>query len=121
MVLQYKAVIKDRNRSLTPDMRNAFKFINKLSGIPRIMCLPHQITTMVAYNTKADILVGIDSKSVQYMGDFYPILKKPVTELAKKYALDYLFLRESFAKLGDLKIKNAKVVFRSGDIVLVRL
>lgn len=121
LVLQYKAVIKDKNRSLTEDMRNTFRFINKLQGVPRIMCLPHQITTMVAYNTKADILVGIDSKSVQYMGDFYPVLKKPVSELAKKYALDYLFLRESFAKLKDLKIRNAKIAFRSGDIVLVKL
>ncbi len=121
LTLQYKAVIKDRNRSLTKDMRDVFRFINKLPERPRIMCLPHQITTMVAYNTKADILVGIDSKSVQYMGDFYPMLKKPISYLAKKYALDYLFLRESFAKFKDLKIRNGKVVFRSGDIVLVRL
>jgi len=121
LIVQYKAVIKDKNRSLTGDMKNTFKFINKLKGTPRIMCLPHQITTMVAYNTKADILVGIDSYSVKFMGDFYPVLKKPVSELAKKYKLDYLFLRESFAKLKDLKIKNAKVVYKSGDIVLVKL
>lgn len=121
LVIQYKAVIKDKNRSFTKEMRNACRFINKLPGTPRIMCLPHQVTTMVAYNSKADILVGIDSKSVQYMGDFYPVLKKPVTILAKKYNLDYLFLRESFAKLKDLKIKNAKVVYNSGGIVLVRL
>lgn len=121
LVIQYKAIIKDKNRSFTEDMRDACRFINKLSGTPRIMCLPHQVTTMVAYNSKADILVGIDSRSVQYMGDFYPVLKKPISALAKKYNLDYLFLRESFAKLKDLKIKNAKVVYNSGDIVLVKL
>lgn len=121
LILQYKVIIKDKNRSLTQDMRNTFKFINKLPGIPRIMCLPHQVTTMTAYNTKADILVGIDSHSVQYMGDFYPVLKKPISYLARKYALDYLFLRESFAKLEDLKLKNAKVVYKSGDTVLVKL
>lgn len=110
LIIQYKAVIKDKNRSFTKDMRNACRFVNKLSGTPRIMCLPHQITTMAAYNTKADILVGIDSHSVQYMGDFYPVLKKPISELAKKHNLDYLFLRESFAKLKDLKIRNAKIV-----------
>lgn len=121
LFVQYKAVIKDKNRSLTIDMRNTFKYINRLKRRPRIMCLPHQITTMVAYNTKADILVGIDSKSVQYMGDFYPVLKKPVSQLAKKHNLDYLFLRESFAKLKDLKIRGAKVVYKSGDIVLVKI
>lgn len=121
LVIQYKAVIKDKNRSFTKDMRDTCQFIKKLPGTPRIMCLPHQVTTMVAYNTNADILVGIDSHSVQYMGDFYPVLKKPISELAKKYKLDYLFLRESFAKLKDLKIKNAKIVYSSGDIVLVKL
>lgn len=121
LVIQYKAIIKDKNRSFTKDMRNVCKFINRLSGIPRIMCLPHQITTMVAYHTKADILVGIDSKSVQSMGNFYPLLKKPISELAKQYNLNYLILRESFAKLRDLKIKNGKVVFRSGDVILVKL
>lgn len=121
LAVQYKAVIKDKNRSLTEDMRNAFKFINKLPGTPRIMCLPHQITTMVAYNTKADILVGINSQSVQNMGDFYPVLKKPISELAKRYNLSHLFLKESFARLKDLKIKNGKVVYRSGDITLVKL
>lgn len=121
LAVQYKAVIKDKNRSLTQDMRNTFKFINKLPGTPRIMCLPHQITTMAVYNTKADILVGIDSYSVKYMGDFYPVLKKSVSQLAKKFNLDYLFLRESFAKLKDLKIRGAKVVYKSGDIVFVKL
>lgn len=121
LVIQYKAVIKDKNRSLTEDMRNVFKFVNKLPGTPRIMCLPHQITTMVAYNTKADILVGIDSYSVKFMGDFYPVLRKPISELAKKYDLSHLFLRESFAKLKDLKLKKSKIVCRSGDIVLVKL
>lgn len=121
LLIQYKAIIKDKNRSLTKDMMDTFKFINKLKGTPRIMCLPHQITTMTAYNTKADILVGIDSHSVQYMGDFYPILKKSIPELTKKYDLDYLLLRESFAKLKDLKIKKPKVVFKSGDISLIKL
>lgn len=121
LIIQYKAVIKDKNRSFTKDLRDMCAFINKLSGTPRIMCLPHQITTMVVYNSKADILVGINSQSVQYMGDFYPILKKPVASLAKKYNLDYLLLRESFAKLKDLKIKNAKIIYNSGDIVLVKL
>jgi hypothetical protein len=121
LTIQYKAVIKDKNRSFTKDMSNACKFINKLPGTPRIMCLPHQVTTMVAYNSKADILVGIDSESVQRMSDFYPVLKKPISYLAKKYELNYLFLRESFAKLKDLKIRNAKIVYSSGDIILIRL
>ena len=58
--VQKKAVISDKNRSLTNDMQQMFSYINTLPETPRIMCIPHQITTMVVYNTKADILVNFD-------------------------------------------------------------
>ncbi len=76
---------------------------------------------MTIYNTKADVLVNADNPGLMQIQEVYPILKKPISYLQKKYSLDYLLLRESFAKLTDLKFKNAKVVYRSGDIVLVKL
>lgn len=121
--MQYKVIIKDKNRSLTLDMKKVFLFINKLSGKPRIMCIPHQMTTMTIYNTKADVLVGFDNdpKTLKLLNDFYPVLKISIPKLAKKYKLNYLLLRESFAKLKDLKIKKPKIVYRAGDNVLVKL
>lgn len=119
--VQVKGIITDKNRSLTKELNDAFTYINKLPGLPRIMCIPHQITTMTVYNTKADVLVNADNPGLMKIMDFYPILKRSVKELAKMYKLDYLLLRESFATLQDLRLKQANIVFKSGDVLLVKL
>lgn len=121
LFFQIKGIITDKNRSLTSDLKKAYGFINSLKGTPRIICIPHQITTMTVYNTKADVLVNADNPGLMRIQEVYPILKKPLSYLKEKYSLDYLLLRESFAKLDDLKIKEPNIVFRSGNILLIRL
>ena len=121
LFIQKKGIIDDTNRTLTDNMKHAFKFINKLPGTPRIMCIPHQITTMTVYNTRADVLVNADNPGLMKLTDFYPVLKMPVVELARKYNLDYLLLRETFAKTEDLKIKKPNIIYRSGDILILKL
>ena len=121
LVIQIKGIIKDRNRTLSKELKQVFSYINKLPGTPRIICIPHQITTMTVYNTKADVLVNADNPGLMRIMDFYPVLKKSVKDLAKEYNLDYLLLRESFAKLSDLKIRGTKIVFESGDIKVIKL
>ncbi len=121
LFVQIKGVIKDKNRSVTHELQDTFSYINKLPGIPRIMCIPHQITTMTVYNTKADVLVNADNPQLMTMFDFYPVLKKPIEYLQKKYKLSHLLLRESYAELEDLKMKKPNIIFRSGDVILVKL
>lgn len=119
--IQIKGIIKDKNRSLTKDLANIYAYINKLPTSTRIICIPHQITTMTVYNTKANVLVNADNKGLMRIMDIYPILKKPIAQLKEEYNLHYLLLRESFASLKDLKLQKAKIQFRAGDIALVRL
>lgn len=121
LFFQIKGIITDKNRSLTPDLKKAYWFINRLKGTPRIICIPHQITTMTVYNTKADVLVNADNPGLMKIQEVYPILKKPIKFLKEKYSLDYLLLRESFARLEDLKINKPNIEFRSGDVFLIRL
>jgi len=121
LFVQIKGIIKDKNRSLTENLIKTFEFINTLPEKPRIMCIPHQITTMTVYNTKADVLVNADNPGLMKITDVYPIIKMPVKQLTTKYNLNYLLLRESFVRLKDLKIKNPEVVYSSGDIFLVKL
>lgn len=118
--VQIKLIIKDKTRSKTSDMQKAFAFINRLPGKTRIICIPHQITTMTIYNTKAEVLVNANNLGLfRDMMDFYPVLKKSIKEIAKKFDLNYLLLRESYASLKELKISERKVIFRSGDIAVV--
>jgi hypothetical protein len=111
----------DKNRTLTEDIKKVFSYINKLPGTPRIMCIPHQITTMVVYHTKAEILVNADNPGLIKIMDFYPILKKPISKFAKEYNLDYLLINESYAYLNELRLGAKKIVYRSGNIVLLAI
>lgn len=119
--IQIKGVIKDKNRSLTPELEKMYSYINKLPGKPRIICIPHQITTMTVFNTKAEILVNADNPGLMRLSKFFPILAVPLSELKKEYKLDFLLLRESFAKEKDLVGRGTKVVYQISDIKLIRL
>jgi len=121
LYVQIKGIIMDKNRTLTEDIKKVFSYINKLPGTPRIMCIPHQITTMVVYHTKAEILVNADNPGLIKIMDFYPILKKPISKLAKEYNLDYLLINESYAYLNELRLGAKKIVYRSGNIVLLAI
>jgi hypothetical protein len=121
LFIQIKGIIKDKNRSLTHELLDLFAYVNKLPGTPRIMCIPHQITTMTVYHTKADILVNADNKGLMEIMQFYPILKVPIEELKMKYRLDYLILKESFAKLNEINLKKSKIIYNSKGMLLIKL
>ncbi len=118
--LQWKGIIKDKNRSMTSDMILVFSFINKYKD-PRILCIPHQITTMVLYNTKAKVLVDIESGTLQKISDVFPVLKKNVYEIAKKYNLNLLVLKKDYATMKELRIKNKDLLFDSGDTQVIAI
>jgi len=121
LLLQIKGIIKDKNRSLTKELIEMYIYINKLPGKLRILCIPHQITTMTVYNTKADIFVNADNPGLMKIQDVYPVLKKPIIALQKEYNLNYVLFRESFARLKDAKLKKSEIQHRVGDIVLIKL
>ena len=76
---------------------------------------------MTVYHTKAEILVNADNKGLMEIMQFYPVLKLSIEELKSKYKLDYLILKESFAKLEELKLKKAKVVYNLNGMLLIKL
>jgi hypothetical protein len=119
--IQTKAIIKDRNRSVTGEMMDVFNYINKMKNTPRIICVPHQNTTMTVYLTKAQVFVNADNPGLLRITEVYPILRKPIKELAKKYNLTHALVKESFVTLKELKLNEKDVVFKSGDVKLVRL
>lgn len=118
---QNKAVLKDKNRSLTEDLYKIYNKINSIKGIPRILCIPHQITTMTLYHTKADVLVNADNPGLMEITDIYPIFKTNLVKLIKKHNLTHLILRQSFANTHEMKVEKYKIVTRSGDILLIDL
>lgn len=118
---QWKGIIKDQSRSLTNDMEEVFKYINKLKPTPRILCIPHQITTMILYNTKAKVLVDIQAGTLEKISDVFPILLKPVPEIAEKYNLNILILRKDYATMEELKLSKKDLLFESQDAQIFKI
>ncbi len=121
LFIQIKGVIKDKNRSITSDLEKVFSFINKQNTRPRIVCIPHQNTTMTIYHTKAQVFVNADNPGLMRVQEVYPILTVPINELARKYDLTHALVKESFATLKELGLSQKKVVYESGDVKLVSL
>lgn len=119
--LQIKGIIEDKNRSMTKDMNEVFKFINKLKPKPRILCIPHQITTMIVYNTKAEVLVEIQAGDLRRIDDVFPVLQKPISEIAKKYALNLLVIKKDYVEAKELNLKMKSLIFETETVQVFKI
>lgn len=117
LFLQIKGIIGDKNRTMTKDMNRVFRLINKLKS-PRILCVPHQITTMVLYNTKAKVMVEIQAGDLSRITDIFPVIRKPIPELARKYNLNLLILKKDYVSSKELHL-NPKSMLLETDTTQV--
>ena len=121
LVIQLKGVINDKNRSVTGELQKIFLYVNKMKKTPRIICVPHQNTTLMVYHTKAQVFVNADNPGLMRVQETYPILKKSLKEMAEKYDLTHALIRTGFVTLKELNLKQKDVEFASGDVMLVKI
>lgn len=121
LFIQMKGIIKDRNRSITDDMWNVFDYMNSYKGTMRVICIPHQNTTMTIYCTNKDVFVNADNPGLLRIQEVYPILKVPLVELKTKYKLTHALVKESFVTLLELKLSRKNIEYQSGDVMVVRI
>lgn len=120
-VIQLKGIINDKNRSVTGELKKIFEYVNRMKKTPRIICVPHQNTTLMVYHTKAQVFVNADNPGLMRVQETYPILKKSLKEMAKKYNLTHVLIRTGFVTLKELNLNKKDVEFESGDVMLVKL
>jgi hypothetical protein len=121
LVIQRKAIIKEKLRSVTPEMEQMFSYLKSLYKKPKLLCIPHQITTNVMYHTNCPVFVNADYSNINKISDVYPYIKKPLKEIMRKYELDLILLNEDYATIKDLKIKNFKVIKKVGNFLLIQI
>lgn len=121
LFIQMKGIIKDRNRSITDDMWNVFDYVNSVKGKMRIICVPHQNTTMTVYHTNKPVFVNADNPGLLRIQEVYPILRLSLKELKEKYDLTHALVKESFATLEELDLKKKDIVYQSGDVMVVKI
>lgn len=121
IVIQRKAIIKDRLRTLIPELEDMYLYIKKMKKKPRILCIPHQITTNTIFHTGAEVFVNANYRDIEKISEAYPFFRVPIKRFMKKHKLDLILLNEEYAKISDLKIRGYKELKRFGNIVLLSI
>lgn len=121
VVIQRKAIIKDRLRTITPELEELFKYLRNQKKKPRLLCIPHQITTNVIYHTGCSVFVNADYTNISKISDVYPYMKLDVAKVMKKHDLDAIILNEEYASIQDLKLKKYTVEKKFGNYLLITL
>lgn len=121
IIIQSKAIIKEKLRTITPDMLKIFNYLKSLEKKPNLLCIPHQITTNTIYHTDCPVFVNADYTNIEKISEVYPYFRLPIAEIMKKYKLDMIFLNEDYAKIEDLKLKNYKLIKRVNEFCLIIL
>lgn len=120
LVIQRKAIIKDRLRSITPEMIQVFKYLKNLKNKPSLLCIPHQITTSTIYHTKCPVFVNADYKSIDKISDVYPFLRKNIRQVMKENNLDWILLNQDYAGVSDLRIGKYKKIFEFKNFIILK-
>ena len=119
LVIQRKGIIKDRLRTLTPSMESMFSYLKSLKVKPRLICIPHQITTNTIYHTDCPVFVNANYTTINKISEVYPYLRKPIRKIMEKYDLDMILLNQEYAQPEDLKIRY-KIVKKIENFLLIK-
>lgn len=120
VVIQRKGIIKDKLRTITPSMQNMFSYLKSLKEKPRLLCIPHQITTNTIYHTGCPVFVNASYASIDKISEVYPYLRKSVPYIMKKYNLEMILLNEDYAKVQDLNLARYKIIYKINNFILIK-
>lgn len=119
LVIQRKGIVKDTLRTVTGSMEKMFTYLKNLETKPKLLCIPHQITTSTIYHTGCKVFVNANYTTIERISDVYPYLKKPIRAIMKEHNLDMILLNEEYARARDLKIRY-KVIKKIDNFFLLR-
>lgn len=120
--LQYKAVVLDRARSINKDVWEIINYINKHSGKNiRLAMFPLQLGDAILYFTKCSILTSDLYSGLRKLDDLFPVLKKPLIEIIKKYHINHIFFDRNYVQLEELKLKKYKILLDINNFTLLKV
>ncbi len=121
IIMQIKAIVYNKDRSLTKDMKKVFTYINKLKPKSRIICIPPRITTMILYHTSASVLVEIQAGGLIKANDVFPVIRRSIPEIAKKYNLNLLVLKKDYVNMEELNLSKKSLLLETDTTQVFRI
>lgn len=121
LFFQFKLVLKNPDKSVTPALWDIIHYLNADPEETRIACLPHGLADALAYFlSNGRVLLSDNSVGVYELGDYWPLLKRPLIEIADKYALNYFLVSEKYVTLAEIDLPGFELVFERENYKLLK-
>ena len=122
LILQRQVVLNDVERSVTPELRQIFAYLNAQFGEIRLFAIPLYLASATVHLTNPHVKVLTTDSSYAHLTDLtdlLPVLKIPMSEVARRYRLTHLLVSERYVTLAELGARDQDVVMRAGIFCLV--
>ena len=121
LFFQKRVVVDNPDKSITPALWAVIDFLNKYDKEIRIACIPHGLADAMAYFLEnGKVLLSDNSIGVWELQDFWPLIKKPLNEIADKYNLNYFLISTNYVGLDEINIPSFEKVFEKGSYILLK-
>ena len=121
LFFQYKLVLNNPDKSITRPLWDVIDFLNADPDEVRIACMPHGLADAMAYflqNGKA--LLSDNSVGVYELVDYWPLLQKPLPEIADKYGLTHFLISTKYVTLEELDLPGFEQVFQRENYIVLK-
>lgn len=116
---QIKLVVKNPDKSVTPDLRAVIRHLNSRPSEVRVACLPHGLADAVAYFLEnGKVLLSDNSVGVWKLADWFPLITKPLPAIADKYGLNAFLVSTNFVQPGELDLTGFVETLRKGNLIV---
>jgi hypothetical protein len=122
LFIQHQVIVKDSKRSVNKEIRKIFKYINALEGKVNVMTMPLYLADAATYFTSARLLTTDNSIAhvVDY-SDFWPVLNIPLSDVFKRYDINYLLINTQYVQISELALPSNQIVKESGFYCLIKV
>jgi len=119
LFFQIKLVVRNPDKSITPALRALLDHLNSRPAPVRLACLPHGLADAVTYFLdNGQVLLSDNSVGVWELGDWFPLITKPLTGIAEKYGLNAFLVSTNFVKPEELDLPGFEITFRQDNLIL---
>lgn len=119
--VQIKVVLKDRMRTITPELWDCIAHLNKFEGKARIAIFPLQFGDALTYFIKGKVLTTYNNAGLSNLSDIYPVVKIPIDELIKKFDLNFILFDKNHVTLKELAITKYSIIKKDGGYILLKV
>ena len=122
LFVQYRVIVGDTGRSLTPSLELIMTRINKLDPPARLMTIPLSLADMALQFSNARLLSTDSSYGhLRHYSDFFPVLQVPIAEIFQRFEISHILLNEGYVCLNELGLTEEMVLERRDNFCLLEV